>query len=158
MTFFSWRVIMECQLLLSLYKSSNLKCQFQSLENVPKQISILGLLKSVALFFMCWMTSKQIDWTRCSIGFRTRLRIRDTFLLIIKLYSSFCNLYLPIPVATRYKACVCSFLGFWVRISPGVGLSVSRECCVLSGRDLCDCPSTRPEESYRAWLVTLIVI
>jgi hypothetical protein len=28
-------------------------------------------------------------------------------------------------------------------------MSVARECCVLSGRDLCDGPITRPEESYR---------
>jgi len=25
------------------------------------------------------------------------------------------------------------------------------KCCVLSGRDLCDEPITRPEESYRLW-------
>ena len=26
------------------------------------------------------------------------------------------------------------------------------ECCVLSGRGLCDGPIPRPEESYRLWL------
>jgi hypothetical protein len=25
------------------------------------------------------------------------------------------------------------------------------ECCALSGRDLCDGPIPRPEESYRLW-------
>jgi len=29
------------------------------------------------------------------------------------------------------------------------------ECCVLSGRGVCDDPITRPEESYRAWCVLL---
>jgi len=29
------------------------------------------------------------------------------------------------------------------------------ECCVLSGRDLCDELITRPEESYRHWCVVV---
>jgi len=29
------------------------------------------------------------------------------------------------------------------------------ECCVLSGRDLCDELITRPEESYRPWCVVV---
>jgi hypothetical protein len=29
------------------------------------------------------------------------------------------------------------------------------ECCVLSGRGLCDNPITRPEESYRLWCVVV---
>jgi hypothetical protein len=29
------------------------------------------------------------------------------------------------------------------------------ECCVLSGRDLCDGLITRPEESYRLWRVVV---
>jgi hypothetical protein len=32
-------------------------------------------------------------------------------------------------------------------------MSVSCECCVLSGRGLCDGPITRPEESYRLWSI-----
>ena len=34
-------------------------------------------------------------------------------------------------------------------------MSVSCECCVLSGRGLCDELITRPEESYRLWCVVL---
>jgi len=30
-------------------------------------------------------------------------------------------------------------------------MDVCCECCVLSGRDLCDGTITRPEESYRMW-------
>jgi hypothetical protein len=33
-------------------------------------------------------------------------------------------------------------------------VSVSCECCVLSGRGLCDELITRPEESYRLWCVS----
>jgi hypothetical protein len=32
-------------------------------------------------------------------------------------------------------------------------MSVSCECCVLSGRVLCDGLITSPEESYRLWCV-----
>jgi hypothetical protein len=32
---------------------------------------------------------------------------------------------------------------------------VCNECCVLSGRGLCDELITRPEESYRAWHVVV---
>jgi len=34
-------------------------------------------------------------------------------------------------------------------------MSVSCECCVLSGRGLCDELITRPEESYRLWYVVV---
>jgi hypothetical protein len=34
---------------------------------------------------------------------------------------------------------------------PGAWMSVSCECCVLSGRGLCDELVARPEESYRLW-------
>jgi hypothetical protein len=44
-----------------------------------------------------------------------------------------------------------------VRIPPGTRMSVCCECCVLSGRVLCDELITCPEESYRV-LVCLSVI
>ena len=42
-----------------------------------------------------------------------------------------------------------------VRIPPGAWMLVSCECCVLSGRVLCDQVITRPEESYRLWCVVV---
>ena len=44
-------------------------------------------------------------------------------------------------------------LGSRVRIPPGAWISVCYECCVLSGRGLCDELITSPEESYRMWCV-----
>jgi hypothetical protein len=44
-------------------------------------------------------------------------------------------------------------LGLWVRIPPMAWMSVCCECCVLSGRGLCDELVPRPEESYRVWCV-----
>ena len=36
-------------------------------------------------------------------------------------------------------------------------LSVCRECCVLSSKDLCDGPITRPDESYRVCLSLTVI-
>jgi hypothetical protein len=36
--------------------------------------------------------------------------------------------------------------------------SVSCECCVLSGRGLCDELVPRPEESYRMWCVLSVIV
>jgi hypothetical protein len=47
-------------------------------------------------------------------------------------------------VAARSKSAAASLLGL-----PAAWMSLSCECCVLSGRDLCDGPIPRPEESYR---------
>jgi hypothetical protein len=44
-------------------------------------------------------------------------------------------------------------LRLWVRIPPVAWMSVSYECCVLSGRGLCFGLITRPDESYRVWCV-----
>jgi len=41
------------------------------------------------------------------------------------------------------------------RIPPGAWMFVYCECCVLSGRGLCDELITRPEESYRLWCVVV---
>jgi hypothetical protein len=45
------------------------------------------------------------------------------------------------------------FLGLWVRILPGTWMSVSCECCLLSGSGLCCGQVTPPEASYRVWCV-----
>ena len=46
-------------------------------------------------------------------------------------------------------------MGLRVRILSVACLSVCYECCVLSGRGLCDGLITRPEESYRLWSCSL---
>jgi hypothetical protein len=61
-------------------------------------------------------------------------------------------------VAARSKAWVCgrSLAGI-VGSNHAGSRSVSCECCVLSGRGLCDKVITRPEESYRVWCVHVIL-
>ena len=61
--------------------------------------------------------------------------------------------YMPIPLAERSKANVvywyCGFESLWGHRC----MCVSFECCLLSGRSVCDVPITRPGVSYRLWCV-----
>ena len=58
-------------------------------------------------------------------------------------------------MAERSKAYVCGRSPAKIVGSNPAGAMgvVCYECCVLSGRDLCDELSTRPEESCRLWWV-----
>ena len=58
----------------------------------------------------------------------------------------------PVPVAARSKAWVYGHsLAETVGSNPTGGTHVCFECCVLSGRGLCDELITCPGESYRLW-------
>ena len=62
----------------------------------------------------------------------------------------------PVPVAALSKTSVCghSLVGI-AGSNPAGGMDVCCECCVLSGRGLCDGPITRPGESYHVWFVAV---
>ena len=59
------------------------------------------------------------------------------------------------PRGLRRRSRAARLLRLWVRIPPGAWMSVCCECCVLSGRGLCDELITRPEKSYRLWCVVM---
>ena len=59
------------------------------------------------------------------------------------------------PCGLRRRSSAARLLRSWVRIPPGTWMFVCCECCVLSGRSLCDGLITRPEESYRLWRVVV---
>jgi hypothetical protein len=59
----------------------------------------------------------------------------------------------PWPSGLRGGSSAARLLGSWVRILPRAWMSVSCDCCVMSGRGLCDGLVPRPEESYRVWCV-----
>jgi hypothetical protein len=59
------------------------------------------------------------------------------------------------PHGLRRRSAAARLLILWVRIQPGAWMFVCCECCVLSGRGLCDELITRPEESYQMWCVVL---
>ena len=53
------------------------------------------------------------------------------------------------PRGLRRRSAAARLLRSWVRIPPGgAWMFVCCECCVLSGRGLCDELISRPEKSY----------
>jgi len=59
------------------------------------------------------------------------------------------------PCGVRRSSAAARLLRLWVRISPGAWMFVCCECCVFSGRGLCNKLITRPEESYWLWCVVV---
>jgi hypothetical protein len=59
------------------------------------------------------------------------------------------------PRGLRRTSAAARLLRLRVRIPPGAWMFVFCDCCVLSGRGLCDGLITRPEESYRMWCVVM---
>ena len=59
------------------------------------------------------------------------------------------------PRGLRRRYAAARLLRFWVRIPSAAWMSVCCDCCVLSGRGLCDELITHPEESYRLWCVVV---
>ena len=55
----------------------------------------------------------------------------------------------------RRGSAAARLVRLWVRIPPGAWMFVCCECCVLSGRGLCDELITGPEQSYRLWCVVV---
>ena len=88
-----------------------------------------------------------------------KLQNWNIFISIKKLPFSFC-LYIANCRSQRPRGLSCRTAGarllrLWVRIPPGAWISICCECCVLSGRGLCNELITRPEESYRPWCVVV---
>jgi hypothetical protein len=65
------------------------------------------------------------------------------------------KLILYSTVCLRRRSSAARLLRLWVRIPPGPWMFVCCQCCVLSGRGLCDGLITRPEESYWLWRVVV---
>ena len=59
------------------------------------------------------------------------------------------------PCGLRRRSTAADPLRLWIRIPPGAWMFGCCECCVLSGRGLCDGLITRPGESYRWWSVVV---
>jgi len=110
-------------------------------------------------------TSKYANWLIVSGPVITTLRIicanitgRRMCSLWGKIRISKCNLQECRSHWTRglrRRSTGARLLGLWVRIPPRAWMFVCCECCVLSGRGLCDGLITRPEESYRLWCVVM---
>jgi hypothetical protein len=84
--------------------------------------------------------------------FCTRLRAIIILTLIFK------KCWSQWPCGLRRGSAAARLLGLWVRILPRAWMSVCCECCVLSGRGLCDGLVPRPKESYRVWCVSSMIV
>jgi hypothetical protein len=106
----------------------------------------------------------------CCLHFQSRRKIISCYSLFGKTtknyqHSSYTNTgryvicylgILPVPMTARSKAYACGRSpAEIVGSNPTDGMDVCCECCVLSGRGLCDELATRPEESYRLWRVAV---
>jgi len=59
------------------------------------------------------------------------------------------------PRGLRRRSSAARLLRLWVRIPQEAWMFVCCECCVLSGRGICDGLIIRPEESYPLWRVVV---
>ena len=77
---------------------------------------------------------------------------------MLKVKNDTC-IYIPFYRSTlfylRRRSAAARLLISWVQIPPEAWMSVCYECCVLSGRGLCDELITRPGESYQLWCIVL---
>ena len=96
----------------------------------------------ILLFVLVWRTV-------CKVICRARSQIRGSTIHISR--SQW-------PRGLKRRSAAARLLRTWVRIPPGAWMFVCCECCVLSGRGLCDELITRPEESYRLWCVVVCAI
>jgi hypothetical protein len=71
----------------------------------------------------------------------------DRISYLRQLYNATCSL--------RRRSSAVRLLRSRVQIPPEAWMFVCCECCVLSGRGLCDGLITRPEESYQLWRVVV---
>ena len=125
--------------------------------------SLKSLAASSCSVFMCIYCAYIICYIvhRWISGFKGPLktcpvsRIKITSTSYIK-----CNFNKPTcrsqwPCGLRRRSTAARLLRSWVRIPPRAWMFVCCECCVLSGRCLCDGLIIRSEESYRLWRVVV---
>ena len=125
-------------------------------KNVSKKVQ-----RKLSRFYAC--TSMSFYWTvQAKDDKHTRIiTLHIHFLTCFIFYSSRqnivnCNYLLcqsQWPRGLRRASTTARLQGLRIRIPPRARMSVSFECCVLSGRGLCDGLITRPEESYQSWCV-----
>ena len=87
-------------------------------------------------------------WSRHHVFFFSR-----TIQIALKAYIYICQSQWPRGL--RRGSAATRPLRSWGRIPPGAWIFVCCECCVLSGRGLCNELITRPEESYRMRCIDL---
>ena len=86
---------------------------------------------------------------------RVQLRFDGTYIRKVLPECNKCICQSQWPRGLRRRSTAAHLLRSWVRIPPRAWMLVCCECCVLSGRGLCDGLIIRSEESYRLWRVVV---
>jgi hypothetical protein len=99
-------------------------------------------------------TVKRLRNLSCDFGvFLSGHKYNTIIIIIITTTNTNCRSQWPRGLRRRSEAARLLRLWFW--IPPGAWTFVCCECCVLSGRGLCNELITLPEESYRLWCVVV---
>jgi hypothetical protein len=109
----------------------------------PLQRTATKVRRRTALCFSLGSVSREFIW----------FPYENFFILFHNVGYTLCRSQWLCGLRLRFAA--ARLLRSWVRIPPGSWRSVCCECCVLSGRGLCEELITRPEKSYRLWCVLL---
>jgi len=107
------------------------------------------------LKFYIYITCNSTKLVQISIFLRSSSGISSYQVNVHKLHIYLYFVPAQWPRGLRRRSAAARLLRSWVRIPPGEWIFVCNECCVLSGRGLCDKLITRPEESYRLWCVVV---
>ena len=89
--------------------------------------------------------------TNCLLQLFPRSQLH--FRKMVYVFTEYDLLHYVRPFGPRRRSDATRLLRVWVRIPPGVWMSVCCECCVLSGRGLCVGLIIRSEDFYRVWCV-----
>jgi hypothetical protein len=102
------------------------------------------------------LCSRHLVFRQRSICFETYRCVVDMFhVAIVNEFNLICGVVRRsrYPRGLRRRSAVARLVRLWVRNPPGAWIFFCYECCVLSGRGLCDEQITGPVESYRLWCV-----
>jgi len=108
---------------------------------------------------LCLSTFEPAVWHKhplpCTLWVRMLLQeiLSAAFLFLHTLINTSISCRSQWPCGLMRSSAAARLLRSWVWIPPGAWMFVCCECCVLSGRGLCDELITRPEESYWLWCV-----
>ena len=80
---------------------------------------------------------------------------RHTYVQYVIWFRNYLTCRSQWPRGLIRRSTAAHLLRLWVRIPQVAWMFVCCECCVLSGRGLCDELITPPEESYQLWCVVV---
>jgi hypothetical protein len=113
-----------------------------------RQASYLNVVQTYIRVQMLWLATLTANkLTRCLGSLKQKRK---------PAYVQVNKWLLNVPDAgLRRRSAAARLLRLRVRIPPVAWMSVCCECCVLSGRGLCNELITHPGESYRLWCVVV---